>query len=132
MQTKTRVAAIIIKQGKILMLIGRGYKELWTPGGKIKEGESDEECLKRELQEEIGAKLVSMKYFGEYSGQSPYHHRITRNKVYLAEIDGEIHPGHEIESFIWYNRDDFENNQYPMIPLDKERLIPDLIKNDLF
>jgi len=132
MKTKTRIAAIIIKQGKLLMLKGRGYKELWTPGGKIQEGESDEECLKRELKEEIGVDLVSMKYFGEYSAPSPYHHRITRNKVYLAEIDGGIHTGHEIESFIWYSRDDFENNKYPMIPLDKERLISDLIKNGLF
>lgn len=114
------------------MLKGRGYKELWTPGGKIQEGESDKECLKRELQEEIGVRLVSMKYFGEYSAQSPYHHRITRNKFYLAEIDSEIHTGHEIENFIWYSRDNFENNKYPMIPLDKERLIPDLIKNGLF
>lgn len=132
MDTKTRVVAIIVKEGKLLMLKGKGYKELWTPGGKIQDGETNEECLRRELKEEIGVKLVSMKYFGEYSAKSPYHNRISRNKIYLVEINGIIHPDHEIESFVWYSRDDFEKNKYPMIPLDVEKLIPDLIKRGLF
>lgn len=48
METKTRIAGMFINEGKLLMLIGRGHKELWTPGGKIDEGETDEECLKKE------------------------------------------------------------------------------------
>ena len=45
---KVRILGIIIKDRKLLMLKGRGYKELWTPGGKMEVGETDEECLKRE------------------------------------------------------------------------------------
>ena len=47
---KTRIAGIIIKDGKLLLVKGKGYEELWTPGGKIDENETDEECLKRELK----------------------------------------------------------------------------------
>jgi 8-oxo-dGTP diphosphatase len=51
-------AGIIEKEGKIL-LARRGKGEflegMWEfPGGKIENGESPEECLKRELKEEFG------------------------------------------------------------------------------
>lgn len=91
MANVTRIAGIIIKDGKMLMLLGRGHKELWTPGGKIEPGESDQECLKRELKEEIGVNLLSCKFFKEYSNKSFYHpERMTIDRVYIAEIEGEI------------------------------------------
>ena len=63
METKTRIAAVIIEGGKLLMLRGKGYKELWTPGGKIEIGESEEDCLKRELKEEISVEISSLSFF---------------------------------------------------------------------
>ena len=89
MKSKTRIAGIIIQDGKILMLKGKGYKELWTPGGKLEERESDEECLKRELEEEIGVHLINSKFFKEYPGKSFYNPElIYNNRVYIATIEG--------------------------------------------
>ncbi len=86
---KTRIAGIIIQDKKILMLKGKGYKELWTPGGKIEEGESDEDCLKRELKEEIGVDLIESKFFGEYKGMSFYNPEVIYNqRVYIATVGG--------------------------------------------
>lgn len=73
MKSKVRIAGIIIQDGKLLMLRGKGFKELWTPGGHLEIGESEEECLKRELKEEIGVDLVELKFFREYPGMSFYH-----------------------------------------------------------
>ena len=78
METLTRIAGIIIQEGKMLMLLGKGYKELWTPGGKIDGEESDEECLARELKEELGVELVEAKFFKEYKGKSFYNTTRTR------------------------------------------------------
>ncbi len=47
LKTKTRIAGIIIQNRKLLLLKGKGYEELWTPGGKLEDGESDEKCLER-------------------------------------------------------------------------------------
>jgi 8-oxo-dGTP diphosphatase len=55
------VAALIRKNGKVLLTQRWPGKHLgltWEfPGGKVESGESDEEALKRELQEELGIEV---------------------------------------------------------------------------
>ena len=129
MKTRTRIAGIIIQNEKLLMLKGRGYKELWTPGGKIEEGETDEDCLRRELKEEIGVELLSLKFFREYVGKSFYNsEKILNNRVYFATVGGCIKPDMEIENFVWLSKEDFRTKKYPMITITEEKIIPDLIK----
>lgn len=133
METKIRIAAIIVRDGKLLMLKGRGHDELWTPGGKIEIGESEEDCLRRELREEIGAELSDLKFFQEYSGKSFYEpNQTTKQKIFIASIFGEIKPAAEIEGFVWLSREDFENKKFPMIPITEEKIIPDLIERGIF
>lgn len=129
METVTRVAGIIIQDGKMLMVLGKKHQELWTPGGKIEPGETDEVCLKRELKEEVGADLLSCEFFKEYTNPSFYHpERTTIERVYIAKISGQIKPSAEIKDFVWISKEDFERKKYPMITNDQEKLIPDLIK----
>lgn len=57
-----RVAAgIIIHEGKVLIARrkqGQNHEGLWEfPGGKIDENETPQECLERELEEELGIKV---------------------------------------------------------------------------
>ena len=134
LSVKTRIAAIIIQGGKLLMLQGRGYKELWTPGGKIDQGENDIACLKRELMEELGVELVDAKFFKEYLTENfysmPKHDLIER--VYIVTTQGEPKPAAEIENVIWFSKEDFVNKKYPMITHTDLELIPDLIKGGIW
>jgi len=134
MKEVIRIAAIIIQNKSLLLVKGEDkYKEYWTPGGKVKKGESDLDCLQRELTEEINAKAVSSKFFGEYVSPSLYDAGIVyRSRVYLVEIEGKIVPGNEIKSFVWMSRGEFDSNKYPLIPATRGRIIPDLIKKGLF
>lgn len=133
METKTRIVAIIIKNGKLLMLKGLGYKELWTPGGKIKPGETDEDCLRRELIEEIGVKITGLIFFKEYSGKSFYHPgQFTIQKIYIVSVSGDIKPDSEIEDFIWLTKKDFKKRKFPIIPITEKEIIPDLIKEKIY
>ncbi|HUV07292.1 MAG TPA: (deoxy)nucleoside triphosphate pyrophosphohydrolase [Spirochaetia bacterium] len=57
-EKRVRVAAAVIKRdGKILAARrkeGEGFARMWEfPGGKLEPGESLEECLRRELREEL-------------------------------------------------------------------------------
>ncbi len=128
MKPKARIAAIIVQDGKLLMLHGKGYTELWTPGGKADGEETDEECLKRELKEEIGVNLLEAKFFKEYQTYSFYHSkRAMLERVYIAKIEGDIKPNAEIESIVWLSKEDFEKMKYPMITHIEKELIPDLV-----
>ena len=52
-----RVGAIIMKDGKILMVGDEGASYLYTVGGRIKFGETAEEAIVREILEETGVKM---------------------------------------------------------------------------
>ena len=62
-------AAIIINNGSILIAQRGDNQKLagkWEfPGGKIEPGETPEECLKREINEELGIIIEIDKFFGE-------------------------------------------------------------------
>ncbi len=131
--TRTRIAAIIIEKGKILFLKGKRYEELWTPGGKVDGEETDEECLKRELIEEIGVEITNSKFFKEYKTVSFYNPNLNlTERFYTVTIRGEIKPAHEIESFVWFSKDDYFSKKYPMITHTEDDLIPDLIKDKVW
>ena len=80
-------AAILVKDGKILIAKRKPedkQPDKWEfPGGKIEIGESAQECLKREMQEEFGIDVR----VGKFLGESIYHypHESIRLLAYLAE-----------------------------------------------
>ena len=56
-----RVVAAVIRKGDKIFATQRGYGELkggWEfPGGKIEEGETPQEALKREIEEELDTEI---------------------------------------------------------------------------
>ena|SRR3989344_5678392 len=128
---KIRVAAIIIKGKKILFVKGSDkYKEYWTPGGKLEEGETELECLKRELKEELNVKFTSAKFYKEYISESFYKKGlILLNKVYIVNIKGELKPGKEVKSYFWISKPEFIKKKSFFIPVTRDNIIPDLISD---
>lgn len=60
------VRAILTKENKIL-LVKHTYSNQWfLPGGGLKKGETLEQAIKRELDEELGLKLKNLHLFGAY------------------------------------------------------------------
>ena len=52
-----RVGAVIVKDGKILMVGNERNDYLYSVGGRVKFGETAEEAVKREVFEETGVKM---------------------------------------------------------------------------
>ncbi|TGE35539.1 (deoxy)nucleoside triphosphate pyrophosphohydrolase [Desulfosporosinus fructosivorans] len=66
---KEVTAAIILKDNKVLIAQRAPGEKLagkWEfPGGKIELGETPQECLKREIQEELEVDIDVLDFFGE-------------------------------------------------------------------
>ena len=52
-----RVGAIIIKDGKFLMVENDRFDHMYSVGGRLKFGETTEEAVVREVYEETGVKM---------------------------------------------------------------------------
>lgn len=85
-------AAIIMKNNKIFVT-QRGYgefKDWWEfPGGKIEEGETPEECLKREIKEELKADINIDKYLCTVEYDYPNFH-LKMECFICSLIDGHL------------------------------------------
>lgn len=97
---KERIAArgIVIEDGKILLSYEVNTDVYMTPGGGIEKGETLEECCIRELKEETGYNVKSLKYFlviNEYCYETLYVsnyficEKIGESKQALTEIEIE-------------------------------------------
>lgn len=73
-KVRIRVCGILIKENKLLLVKHKGIGkegQLWSPpGGGLEFGESVEECLEREFQEETGVsiKTGSFLFVNEFKG----------------------------------------------------------------
>jgi 8-oxo-dGTP diphosphatase len=111
-------AAILIKDGKILIAKRKGgdhQANKWEfPGGKVKQNETPQACLKREMQEEFGINISVGRIFGE----SIYHYDYGSIKLraYLASLEsGKLTPKAHSE-FRWISRDQL--SEYDFAPAD--------------
>jgi mutator protein MutT len=85
------------------------------PGGKCEPGETDEECLARELEEELGVQArVGLLVF---TAAHAYPERVVALRFYACELDGEPMPllGQQMR---WVPRDELASLQFP--PADAE------------
>lgn len=116
---KDVVAAILIKDKKVLIAQRANHDPLaglWEfPGGKIEEGESPEESLIREMQEEFCINIVVGEFFGSSIFQ--YDKGTIRLLAYMCrwtggEIRSTVH-----HDYTWATIDELD--QYTFAPADR-------------
>ena len=104
MSLKQISAGIITHEGKVLIgqrKRGKAQEFLWEfPGGKLEEGETLEECLRRELLEELDLNICVGKLFGTYLHDYSFG-TIALNVFYADCPDPEIQNVCEHEQVKW-------------------------------
>ena len=112
MEEIDKVALIHLKGGKILTARSKGKEKYYIPGGKREHGESDRECLSREIIEELGVEIdaKSTDYMGIFSAQADGKAQgiVVKMTCYLADLKGTPFPSSEIEELRWLNYRDRE------------------------
>ena len=88
--------------GRMLVVRKRGTAIFMKPGGKREPGEDDVSALARELDEELGCRLVEAELLGRFeapAANEPDH--TVCAATYLARVEGEIAVRAEIEEMAW-------------------------------
>jgi len=88
--------------GRMLVVRKRGTAIFMKPGGKLEPGEDDLTALARELDEELGCKLIAATLLGRFeapAANEPDH--LVRAATYLTRVEGEIRVRAEIEEMAW-------------------------------
>lgn len=111
-------AAIILNNDKVLIAQraqGENLAGKWEfPGGKIEPGETPRECLKREIQEELGVDIEVLDFFDE--SIYTYHSGTIRLMAFrcrwlFGEITLNVH-----SQILWVNC--YELDLYDFAPAD--------------
>ena len=101
MKRHTRYQGAIVQDGKLLLIKALDHQDrqlLWLiPGGGREDGESEDECLRREMWEETHLEVAVERLLLEMPA-FPEDQTYRRYKTYLCRvIGGEASPGFEPE-----------------------------------
>ena len=94
-----RVGAIIMKDGRLLMVGNRYHNYLYSVGGRIQFGETAGEAVVREVEEETGVRLgidrLGFVHENYFYGDMPWNERLLIYEVsfyYYLSVPGDFEP----------------------------------------
>ncbi len=113
------VAAIIHDAEGRIFATQRGYgdyKDWWEfPGGKMEQGETPDEALKREIWEELETRIVVERFVATVEWDYPQFH-LTMH-CYLCHVESGHLELKEHEAAKWLNKDELESVNW--LPADR-------------
>lgn len=101
-----KVALAVFKDKKMLQVRTKKQPEVfYTLGGKYEEGESDIECLKREIKEELDCEIdeSSLKYLTTFDDIGHEDELSLHLIMYTGKLIGEPKPSSEIAEIGWFD-----------------------------
>lgn len=114
------VVAAIIRRGDQILATQRGYgewKDWWEfPGGKMEAGETPEEALKREIQEELDTEINIDSFLATVEWDYPQFH-LTMH-CYICSLRTEALHLNEHEAARWLGADDLHTVNW--LPADEQ------------
>jgi 8-oxo-dGTP pyrophosphatase MutT (NUDIX family) len=105
-----KLAWIHIRDGRMLAARSRGRDVWFVPGGKRESGESDEQALMREIEEELTVTLDrdSLQFLHVFEAQAhgKPEGEFVRMTCFTGDYSGQLQPSAEIEEIAWLTHAD--------------------------
>ena len=126
-----KVAAIVIKNNKFLLVRKKG-KDIWTNlGGHLEKGETEEQALLREIKEEMGCDAKIIKKLGDFNAPAAHDDAIVQLSCYLVDLSGEIvFSDPELEEYRFIDKD-YQKQGIKLPDSLIKKVIPYCIQNKL-
>jgi 8-oxo-dGTP pyrophosphatase MutT (NUDIX family) len=109
-ETIDKLSWVYIQNRKVLFVRSRGKDLFYHPGGKREKGETDEQTLIREVNEELSVDLIpeTIQYLETFTAQADGKPNGVMVKVtyYAADFRGRLQPSAEIEEMAWFTSQD--------------------------
>ena len=128
----TKIGLALMDGDRVLLVRKRGSDFLILPGGKPEKDETDAQALSRELEEELGCRLVSdqLTFLGTFSDEAAGMPGVKVTiRLYAGSIVGTPIPHAEIDSIVWWRPT--EHHQSLLAPRLKNSILPFLNSNFL-
>ncbi len=118
----------VIRRGREFLISQRNaddtFGSFWEfPGGKKKHGETFEECVVREAEEELGVKIAVQKKFMEF--RKKHQNRILWLNFFLCDYLSGIPKPLECQKVKWVDVEELKSYQFPPA---NEKVIEHLIR----
>lgn len=102
-----KIALAVFQDKKVLMVRSHTQDDVfYSLGGKLEKDESEIECLKREIKEEVGCEIEekSLKYLVELEDIAHGKEESLLNlKLYKGKLIGEVKPSSEIVEIAYFD-----------------------------
>ncbi len=124
-----KAAALMIESGKLLVVKSKKNTDMWiSPGGKYEGNESFLECLSRELQEELGVRMVDAKLYRTYHERAAFDNVALDLETYLVQYDGIPMIFGEIVEMRWVSPGEVRTGKIN-VASGLKKIIPDLVRD---
>jgi 8-oxo-dGTP diphosphatase len=103
-------AWIHIKEKCVLGTLSKSKDKYYLPGGKLEAGESEKDCLLREIKEELSVDLLpgTIVLAGQFEAQA--HGKpegvMVRMTCYFGDYQGTLQASSEIAKLVWLKHED--------------------------
>ena len=112
-----KAGLLTFRNGRVLLCRKKHSTSLLIlPGGVMEPGESPEDCLRREIREELGeVQLGPLQYLGSFESPAAIPGKTVKIVLFSASLEGEPRAASEIKELVWFGPEDDQSLLAPSL-----------------
>ena len=120
-----KAGLLTVREGRVLLCRKKHTTSLLIlPGGVKEAGETAEDCLRREVREELGEVVLgSLVFLGDFVSPAAVEGKTVRVELFAGELTGEPVASSEIKELVWFG---VEDDPKLLAPSLRDLIFPEL------